>query len=388
MNLPPTYYDVLLRRNPVLFECVEKDVAKLRETGDDGPFGSTDEFSRHFPEYAEGKTKDLVETFKDNLRKDYGYSEARIEAAVAELANQEYFKKALYSFHADYLTMSNFLLYGRKAFYVADNLAERLIHTELNADCDFLRLPFKCSLFVFTSPAIGDALYAIHDGKSRSDAPVSVFVTESEMEDGRRKLIMACFHADHRDSHFFAKRELLLTHGGIQQALRTDWTDIFCNKEDEEQESASSFLSSPDELFYKQGLPFFRAVINTILYLGSNDPDLIEVLSPVPALEERMRQTKSNSKRKKIKGEARRVSALDYIFVGKSVPKMSQEEPEVVEEEAGGEKRRVKVRFMVRGHWRNQSHGPDGGLRRLTWIMPYFKGPDIGDLVNHPYVVR
>ncbi len=34
------------------------------------------------------------------------------------------------------------------------------------------------------------------------------------------------------------------------------------------------------------------------------------------------------------------------------------------------------VRFLVSGHWRNQSHGPNHSLRRPTWIAPYTKGPD------------
>lgn len=33
-------------------------------------------------------------------------------------------------------------------------------------------------------------------------------------------------------------------------------------------------------------------------------------------------------------------------------------------------------RFVVRGHWRNQPYGPGRAERRLTWIMPFVKGPD------------
>jgi len=44
-------------------------------------------------------------------------------------------------------------------------------------------------------------------------------------------------------------------------------------------------------------------------------------------------------------------------------------------------------RFIVRGHWRNQPCGPDLAERKLTWIKPYYKGPEIADLVNRPYVV-
>ena len=37
--------------------------------------------------------------------------------------------------------------------------------------------------------------------------------------------------------------------------------------------------------------------------------------------------------------------------------------------------RRLTVRHYVRGHWRDQPHGPGRALRRLTWVAPYIKGP-------------
>jgi hypothetical protein len=44
---------------------------------------------------------------------------------------------------------------------------------------------------------------------------------------------------------------------------------------------------------------------------------------------------------------------------------------------SGAAKRVYKVRWIVRGHWRSQPHGPERSLRRLTWIAPHWKGPEI-----------
>lgn len=38
--------------------------------------------------------------------------------------------------------------------------------------------------------------------------------------------------------------------------------------------------------------------------------------------------------------------------------------------------RRVKVRFLVRPHWRRQAHGPDRSLRKLILVPPHMKGPE------------
>lgn len=42
----------------------------------------------------------------------------------------------------------------------------------------------------------------------------------------------------------------------------------------------------------------------------------------------------------------------------------------------GESSRAYKVRWVVRGHWRNQAHGPALLLRRMRWIEPYWKGPE------------
>lgn len=34
------------------------------------------------------------------------------------------------------------------------------------------------------------------------------------------------------------------------------------------------------------------------------------------------------------------------------------------------------VQFIVRGHWRNQAHGPGHQLRKQIWIQPFWKGPE------------
>jgi len=45
----------------------------------------------------------------------------------------------------------------------------------------------------------------------------------------------------------------------------------------------------------------------------------------------------------------------------------------------------IKSRFMVRGHYRNQAHGPNHSLRTSKWIMPHWKGPQEGARLVHTY---
>jgi len=39
----------------------------------------------------------------------------------------------------------------------------------------------------------------------------------------------------------------------------------------------------------------------------------------------------------------------------------------------------------VRGHYRNQVHGPGHRDRKLIWIEPFWKGPENGAKIMHTY---
>ena len=46
---------------------------------------------------------------------------------------------------------------------------------------------------------------------------------------------------------------------------------------------------------------------------------------------------------------------------------------------------RLKHRHIVRGHYRNQAHGPGMRDRKNIWIEPYWKGPEDGAVLQHTY---
>ena len=46
------------------------------------------------------------------------------------------------------------------------------------------------------------------------------------------------------------------------------------------------------------------------------------------------------------------------------------------------------MRLLVRGHWKNQAHGPGMTLRKLIHVEPYWRGPEMAELVDRPYLVK
>ena len=49
-------------------------------------------------------------------------------------------------------------------------------------------------------------------------------------------------------------------------------------------------------------------------------------------------------------------------------------------------RRRVRVRFPVRGFWRDQPYGTGRALRRRTWISEHWRGPEGAPVLNRPTV--
>lgn len=43
----------------------------------------------------------------------------------------------------------------------------------------------------------------------------------------------------------------------------------------------------------------------------------------------------------------------------------------------------MSVRTMVRGHWRQQAHGPHHSLRKVIWIRPTWRGPEDAPISIH-----
>ncbi len=62
--------------------------------------------------------------------------------------------------------------------------------------------------------------------------------------------------------------------------------------------------------------------------------------------------------------------------------------PKQEAEMSDAERRKISVRFMVRGHWKRQAYGPKRGLRKTIYVAPFLKGPDGAPLKTDVPTVR
>lgn len=392
--LPITYYDVAMAHQwPRFRHAIRADLTLLQALDQRGPINTVDSFGSAMLEAARTDVRGLGASLAEQLGVD-------AESALAMLAQHQ--PATLESFMATYNfayhSVLNFELAGRKTFFFRDGLSERLLATEIASDSDIIRLPFKTCQFVFTAPGVVQALgmMGARNGQPlhpRYDAPVSVFATEFDApEHGGRSLVLLVAQATPTRSHAMLKRQLLIAPGrSLETALRTDWEAVRAQSgvvEETVGRSITDFGAQSDEIsdapFYTDGLLIFRLVLNAILYLSSDRVELVQHSGPAGGPGRRMNHAERRA--------AARGSRLAYASVGDSVPPIYVSGHRDSSGQPGAAPPsglyRLQHKLLVRGHWKHQPHGPQRAERKLIWIEPYLRGPDVAETLNKPYIVR
>lgn len=404
MQLPQTHYDVLQGLRPYVIQATEQDAAKLIALGLKSTVASSDDIDSQVDLCVDKAKAEMKERFARQNGIPLSNADSFFEMAIRQ--NPQPMITLLSAINYEYHALLNFCIFDKKVFYFADDATDKLANTEINLKADMINLPFPSCLFAFTSRTAVNALYnmmgedgrrAMNAGDLDYSAPISVFLTMLPGGDlPGRKLAIVAFHA--RKPAFIrnmTSRILYLPDDWtLEQSLRTDWKKISPNNIGSGIRSSwndqTFSLNNDDKSFYTDGLVFFRLVLNSILYLSSSEAEISDEKSPVPEIILNRDAIPSPKKRRQMTQAAERFSVLDYTKVGATVPPITLRSPES-ETESGasqGAGTRPQVRFLVRGHWRNQAHGPNRADRKIIWIVPFYKGPDIAEQVNKPYLVR
>jgi hypothetical protein len=372
-KMPPTWIDLIRKHNGILLDGAEADARKLRKAGRTSPIRSNNEYASSLERVSLGMAREC---------QAHGVDPGQIDMilAVAEI-----------SFYA----MLNWSLSGQKVFLCADQLAENLIHTELNVNADLIQVPFDSFVLVFKSPEAMDAFYAgePNDRARRSGGSITVSATmfPTSLDLPGRTLVLAAAHSDGDRNYLMKQRSLYLPdEWSVEQVIHTDWDELRPGDEKGFSQgvraSAGGMEHVSDQGFYTDGKLFYRLVLNTILYLSSKDPDLVKCESGLKRDLEAVGRIKNPAKQKKAAGrlEGRKESALDFILVGNAVNGLQDAENDP--QETG--RRTINRQFVVRGHWRNQAYGPGRQEHRVMWIKPFYKGPDVAEMINRPYLIK
>lgn len=127
----------------------------------------------------------------------------------------------------------------------------------------------------------------------------------------------------------------------------------------------------------------FVFTVNALLYISSQDADIVEDKSHVHKLHQQLQGLKGGHKRKKLEEQLHKEKQHKIYICGANI-RASKEYIASLSKES----RQLTVRFRVRGHWRNQACGPKLSEHKLIWIQPYWKGPTYAELLERNYIVK
>lgn len=129
----------------------------------------------------------------------------------------------------------------------------------------------------------------------------------------------------------------------------------------------------------------FKFVLNFGIYLGTEKATC--EFAHKEEIERLHGGKKFKNLRKPVQNKIRALQNDRLFDVGTEVT-IDPEIREIVRTE-GAQRHALTYRTLVRGHWRNQAHGPNHTLRVRKWIEPHIRGADLPTkVVGHNYTVK
>jgi hypothetical protein len=126
-------------------------------------------------------------------------------------------------------------------------------------------------------------------------------------------------------------------------------------------------------------------VLNLCIYLGTDKATVEHIHKE--EIERLHKGKKFKNLRKNVQDRVRDLQNDKVFLVGTDVAVDHEIKEYVRTEGTGGFK--LTYRTLVRGHWRNQAHGPKRALRTRKWIEPHIRGAELPTkVVGHTYEVE
>lgn len=288
-------------------------------------------------------------------------------------------------------------------FSLSEALALRLLTTEIKGVYpDDVRLPFG-AFYIELPPGLlwwDNAQTGRHEVRAISVAegfaPEVTGISDTEKNPGRRLLVM-CYcepneqSVDPADDNlayftiplFDSERKLTELFESDRAVVEANSTELMLR---EDKSVNGSFGGM--ELSNMQLRDLVRQfVINVLLYLSSPNADVIHAgEGKIKVL--KSKKDKNKKARLTRKGRIAKIREERNWLVGSRVT-IDHGLKRAVAEGLTGKGGKLRFKSLVRGHWRNQAHGPKRALRKMIWIVPHIRGGELdGPLMGHSYDVK
>jgi hypothetical protein len=330
-------------------------------------------------EYLKSINPDVFRQEKLHFGKDPTYKEycAAISNLIVKNNLTEITKNYYYNLFFHLYHMQNC---GEQIYYITPELSARLVQTYCNSDVYFLRSPFR-EIFVQIDPG----LFYINN-LEKSKTPVIGFYIYIRDINGKKHirvmasaLLKPTTELPFRDTGFYFHMEMDFTK--IQDELQIYIKNEVNRKKVKFKEY--NFYKDVDHIE-----EFATFVFNTLLYITSKDPDIIEY-KPFN-FEKKLKNLKSKNKKRKIEQQKENATAKKIIILGTHIKDKNKDILNI--KKAGGVGAwKLKHKINVPAHWRTQWYGSKKeGTQHCEniWINSYEKGPEYADVITSKHIVK
>lgn len=260
---------------------------------------------------------------------------------------------------------------GFNTFDLTHSMTSALLLTDPSeVSPEEVKLPYEA--FVIRVPK---GFFHLNDYYKRTQDATMIIVHRMQTDGGPRIFLRLCGLADIQDTTTLTSAWEFLKDPEEHQTMG-EWIET-------ELPISNQSVASPNDVIIDRHMlrGVRRLFVNLCLYISAKG------LPP--------RRVKKEKKSKKNKKRQPRGSMQgpEFWVIGQEV----KLDPRLIESakhwtESQGKNRttaswKISSQFTVRGHWRNQAHGPGRTLRTRKWIAPYWKGEGAGK-IGHLYTTH
>jgi len=247
---------------------------------------------------------------------------------------------------------------GMKTFILSKDLIEAFVNTDVPLDFKLadINMPFNNFIIEGDLRLFNTNILTDDDDEDNVDIFSVMYMSD--------KAILATNHYqlnDDRESDSLIMPIYPVNGKGVETI---GWFDISIKSSSSWRDWAENEVGSKYHRVKELVPKVLNIFINSVLYINEPGRDAYDTQSVV-------RKKYKVSKGKKVTREFIRLRPPSRFTPKRHVKKWN-----------------LDKRFLVRGHWTHQVYGVGRKLRRYQWIMPYWKGPELSEIISKPYKVK
>ena len=283
----------------------------------------------------------------------------------------------------------------KKIYDISNDLATMLYNTELkNVLCEMIKPPFE-----FFYLAFPDNLFFIDNPVTGLHRAYGVYIYHIAIEDEAKTEDIGRYLKKINSQYYKTDAE------GHLRYPKEHWGFMVCAKPNE------NSIDEGDDAIYRFGFPvyeehkyieeamkdwksrqkgdknveriegIFNFILNCLLYITGVDCD-VKYINTHSHYQKKMSSLKSPAKRRKLE----KFNRLPRYYLGTSIVLTREERADYTQHRGTGTK--ISTRTLVQGHWRNQAYGEKFSQRKHIWIRPFWRGPELGEIIHRKHVVQ